>query len=297
MSGSTIHVACLALVVLDFVARTWRTQLFLGRLGHRLPFREVLVQSAFGETASSLTPLRAGGEPARIWAMARQGVPARVGLVAVGIELVATSAVIVLTAVVLGITVAPDWWAATGPGLIRAAARSWPWLAGIAALTLVAWLAVRRLRPDLLHAVAGELAAARGHLRDVPGWVYVANVPVTLLNIGARVAILPVLAQTLDHPPPLAATVVGSFALLYAQAVIPTPAGAGAVELGFLGGAAGNLGVAEAELLVVWRLYTTVLGTVLGVVLAAWRFHADVVSFVLRRRVPAPADDAPGAGE
>ena len=297
MSGATIHLTCLALVALDFVARTWRTQLFLGGLGHRLPFHEVLVQSAIGETASSLTPLRAGGEPARIWTMARQGVPARVGLVAVGVELLATSAVIVLTALVLGVTVAPDWWAATGPGLIRAAVRSWPWLAGIAAVTLAAWIAVRRLRPDLLHAAGGELAAARGHLRDLPAWIYVANVPITLVNIAARVAILPLLVQALDQPPPLAATVVGSFALLYAQAVIPTPAGAGAVELGFLGGAAGNLGAAEAEILIVWRLYTTVLGTALGVAFAAWRFHADVLSFVLRRPSRAPAADTPSRGE
>jgi uncharacterized membrane protein YbhN (UPF0104 family) len=297
MSGTTIHLACLALVALDFAARTWRTQLFLWKLRHPLPFREVLVQSAIGEAASSLTPLRAGGEPARIWAMARQGVPARVGIVAVGVELLATSAVIVLTAIVLGVTVAPDWWAATGPGLVRAAVGSWPWLAGIAGATLVAWLVVRGFRPDLLHAAGGELAAARGHLRDVPGWLYVVNVPITLVNIAARVAILPLLAQALDQPPPLAATVVGSFALLYAQAVIPTPAGAGAVELGFLGGAAGNLGAAETQLLVVWRLYTTVLGTVGGLALGAWRFHADVLTFVFRRSAAASAADTPRGGE
>ena len=283
MSDLAIHLTCLALVGLDFVCRTWRTQLFLRGLGHRLPFREVLVQSAIGETASSLTPLRAGGEPARIWAMARQGVPARVGLVCVGIELLATSVVILLVALLLGATIAAEWWAAAGPELVRSAARGWRWIAAIAAVTIVAWLVVRRLRPDLLHAAREELAASRGHLRDLPAWVYVANVPITVVNIGARVAILPLLAQTLVQPPPLAATVVGSFVLLYAQAVIPTPAGAGAVELGFLGGAAGNLGAGEAELLLGWRLYTTVLGSALGVIAAAWRFHADVLAFVLRR--------------
>jgi uncharacterized membrane protein YbhN (UPF0104 family) len=190
-------------------------------------------------------------------------VPARVGIVAVGVELLATSAVIVLTAIVLGVTVAPDWWAATGagtrPGRRRQLARGSP---GSPAPRSSRGSSSGGFRPDLLHAAGGELAAARGHLRDVPGWLYVVNVPITLVNIAARVAILPLLAQALDQPPPLAATVVGSFALLYAQAVIPTPAGAGAVELGFLGGAAGNLGAAETQLLVVWRLYTTVLGTV-----------------------------------
>ena len=291
VADSTIHLACVALVGVDFAIRTWRTQLFLLGLGYRLPFREVLVQSAIGETASSLTPLRAGGEPARIWAMARQGVPARVGLVAVGVELLATSAIILLTAIVLGVTVAADWWAATGPELARSSARSWPWLVVTTAATFVAWLAVGRFRPDLLRAAREELAEARGHLRDIAAPIYVATVPITLANIAARVAILPLLTQTLDQPPPLVATVVGSFALLYAQAVIPTPAGAGAVELGFLGGAAGNLGAAEAEILVAWRIYTTVLGAMLGVVLGAWRFHSDVVSVVLRRRGRSPTSD------
>ena len=283
MSDVAIHLTCVALVVVDFVARTWRTQLFLHGLGQRLSFAEVLVQSAIGETASSLTPMRAGGEPARIWTMTQQGVPARVGLVAVGIELVSTSAIIMLTAAVLGVTIAADWWAATGPELLGAAARSWPWLAAILGASLVAWLLVRRFRPGLLHAAGEELTAARGHLRDIPLWIHAVNVPITLVNIGARVAILPLLALTLHQPPPLAATVVGSFALLYSQALIPTPAGAGAIELGFLGGAAGNLGAAETELLFAWRVYTTVLGAALGIVLAAWRFHTNLVGFVARR--------------
>ena len=296
MSDVTIHLTCVALVALDFVVRTWRTQLFLGGLGQRLRFRDVFVHSAIGETASSLTPLRAGGEPARVWAMSQEGVPARIGLVLVGVELLATSVVIVATAVVLGVTAAPDWWAATGPGLVRSIAGSWPWLAAMTAVTLVAWLAARRLRPDLLQSAGAEVSTARAHLRDLPAWIYVVNVPITLVGIATRVAILPLLAQTLDQPPPLAATVVGSFALLYSQAVIPTPAGAGAVELGFLGGAAGNLGAAEAQLLVGWRIYTTVLGTALGIALGAWRYHGNVLS-LLRRPARVAAADASAGGD
>ena len=284
MNATAVHATCLALVALDFISRTWRTQLFLHGAGHRLPFREVFVQGAIGEAASSLTPMRAGGEPARIWAMARQGVPTRVAVVAVGVEFLAVTVVIALTALVLGLTVASEWWAAAGPELVSSSARSWPWLVGVLAASMAAWIAVRRRRPELLEAMGAELAAARAHVRDLPARVHLASIPISLVNIGARVAILPVLAQLLDQPPPLAATVVGSFALLYAQAVIPTPGGAGAVELGFLGGAAGNLGSAEAALLLAWRLYTTAFGTALGVLLGAWRFRADVSALVMRRR-------------
>jgi uncharacterized membrane protein YbhN (UPF0104 family) len=278
-----VHLACLALVAVDFVARTWRTQLFLRGLGHPLSFREVFVQSAIGETASSLTPLRAGGEPARIWAMTVQGVPNRIAIVAIGVEFVAVAVLIIAVAIALGVTVAPDWWAATGPAVIGAATRHWPWLVGVVLVTALAWVLLGWMRPDLLHATRAELAAARGHLGEIPLRVYLLCVPVTLLNIGARVAILPLLASTLDQPPPLAATIVGSFALLYAQAVIPTPAGAGAVELGFLGGAVGNLGPDDGALLAWWRVYTTIIGTGLGIVLAVWRFHANVVAFALKR--------------
>jgi uncharacterized membrane protein YbhN (UPF0104 family) len=90
-----------------------------------------------------------------------------------------------------------------------------------------------------------------------------------LINLGTRVAILPVLALTLPNPPPMGPLALGSFALLYSQLVLPTPSGAGAVELGFLGGAAGDLGADEGWLLLAWRLYTNGIGVMLGVALAA----------------------------
>jgi uncharacterized membrane protein YbhN (UPF0104 family) len=62
---------------------------------------------------------------------------------------------------------------------------------------------------------------------------------------------------------------LGSFALLYSQLVLPTPSGAGAVELGFLGGAAGDMGEHQGWLLLAWRFYTNGIGVVIGIWLAA----------------------------
>jgi uncharacterized membrane protein YbhN (UPF0104 family) len=50
--------------------------------------------------------------------------------------------------------------------------------------------------------------------------------------------------------------------------VLPTPSGAGVVDLGFMGGAAGQLG-SNGSLLLAWRFYTTGLGVLLGVWFAA----------------------------
>jgi uncharacterized membrane protein YbhN (UPF0104 family) len=91
----------------------------------------------------------------------------------------------------------------------------------------------------------------------------------SLVNLGTRVAVLPVLALTLSSPPALGPMILGSFALLYSQLILPTPSGAGAVELGFLGGAVGELGEGQGWLLLAWRFYTNGVGVLLGVWLAA----------------------------
>jgi uncharacterized membrane protein YbhN (UPF0104 family) len=91
----------------------------------------------------------------------------------------------------------------------------------------------------------------------------------TTLSMAARTAILPVLAAGLPGLDPRA-VILGSFALLYGQLALPTPAGAGAVELGFVGGFAESMSPrALAALLLGWRLYTLILGAALGGVLAA----------------------------
>ncbi|MDQ3996763.1 MAG: hypothetical protein M3303_07060 [Gemmatimonadota bacterium] len=58
MTTATAHATCLALLLIDFLARTWRMQWLLQGLGHRLPFWEIFVHGALGEAASSLTPFR-----------------------------------------------------------------------------------------------------------------------------------------------------------------------------------------------------------------------------------------------
>jgi hypothetical protein len=77
--------------------------------------------------------------------------------------------------------------------------------------------------------------------------------------------------------------VLGSFALLYSQMILPTPSGAGAVELGFLGGAAGNLGSRTGWLLLAWRFYTSGIGIILGIGLAAHAYGWPALRRLARR--------------
>jgi uncharacterized membrane protein YbhN (UPF0104 family) len=81
----------------------------------------------------------------------------------------------------------------------------------------------------------------------------------------------------------------GSFVLLYSQLVLPTPAGAGAVDLGFLSGMAGDLGAGNAALLIAWRFYTVGAGTLLGLGLAAHYFGVRPALQAISRLVRRPA--------
>jgi uncharacterized membrane protein YbhN (UPF0104 family) len=120
----------------------------------------------------------------------------------------------------------------------------------------------------------------------MPAWPLLAGIPLTVLSLAARIAILPVLALTLPEPPPLGPLTFGSFTLLYSQFVLPTPSGAGVVDLGFLGGAAGDLGEHEASLLLAWRFYTTFVLVALGLILAVRQYGRSVVGAILRGRIP-----------
>ena len=277
------HATCVALLLVDFVARTLRMQLLMRGLGHRMPFREVFVHSALGEAASSLTPFRLGGEPSRIWAMTRLGVPVTPAVVGIGVEIVVMTPVVISAAAVLVFFFAPEWWTEAGPPLSKGLKRGGPLVAAVVVLTAVAWELAHRAAPAAAATLRRELRAAREHVRELPAWPLVASLPLTAVNLSARVAVLPVLVSTIPDHPPLGAVIVGSFALLNAQLLLPTPGGAGAVELGFLGGAAGELGAEQTSLLVAWRFYTNGLGLLLGVVLTFTRYGVPGVGGLLRR--------------
>ena len=60
------HALCLGLVAADQLARTWRIHALARGLGYRLGFRYVFTINVASDAASSLTPLRFGGEPVRV---------------------------------------------------------------------------------------------------------------------------------------------------------------------------------------------------------------------------------------
>lgn len=283
MSLLDATLVCLALVAVDLVARAWRIQWIVQGLGHRIGFWDSFVLNAYGDAACALTPLRIGGEPARLAGMLQSRVPATAAFVAISLEVLAAWPVILVAAAWLVWRYAPAWWATAGPQLEAALADAWPWVVLVAVASAAAWWFARRRASPLARHVRRPVRRALVYWRRMPLWPLVVSLPLSFLNLATRLAILPVLALTLPEPPALGPLLVGSFGLLYSQMFLPTPSGAGAVELGFLGGAAGDLGSRAGWLLLAWRFYTNGVGIVLGVGLAAHAYGWPALRRLARR--------------
>lgn len=251
------------------LTRAGRLHFFLRGAGERVPFRQVFVANAFGDAAAAVTPMRLGGEGARLVGLLRSGVrfPPLASVLAV--EVVSYTAVVAGAAALVGWRFGDDWWAEVGPEVARATRRGAEWLVVLGVLVVLALLLAGWLRRRGVGAAGRIPRPSLEALRGTAGWPLALSVPLTLASVAARVAILPVLAYAWGDETQLPVLVTASFALTYGQFLLPTPAGAGAVELAFAGGVAGEEGAADPGLMLTWRLYTFVLPVVLGFGLAA----------------------------
>ena len=283
MTALEAHLICVGLVAADLLARAWRIQWIIQGLGYPLSVKDAFILNAFGDAACALTPLRIGGEPARLAGMLRSRVPATAAFVAISLEVLAAWPVIIVAAGWMAWHFAPAWWATAGPRLMAAAEAAWPWVLLVTVVSVAVWWYARRIASPAVRHVRRPVRRALVYWRRMPMWPLVASLPLSFLNLASRTAILPVLALTLPSPPEIGPMLVGSFALLYSQLILPTPSGAGAVELGFLGGAAGDLGSRAGWLLLAWRFYTNGVGVLLGVGLAAHAYGWPALRHLARR--------------
>jgi uncharacterized membrane protein YbhN (UPF0104 family) len=285
VSALEAHLVCLGLVALDFAVRAWRIQWIMRGLRVTLRLRDAFVLNAFGDAANALTPLRLGGEPARLAGLLRTKVRMTPALVGITLEAVASRLVLLAVAAWLIWQYAPAWWSTAGPGLQAAAQSAWPWVVVVLLVGVTIWWYTRRVLSPTTKRLRRPLRRVMVYLRRMPRWPLLASLPLSAIAMAARIAILPVLVLTLPSLPELGPVIFGSFALLYSQMVLPTPSGAGVVELGFLGGAAGELGHGQGWILVAWRFYTNGVGVVLGVWLAAGIYGWPFLRKLLRGRV------------
>ncbi|MFI5311223.1 MAG: lysylphosphatidylglycerol synthase domain-containing protein [Gemmatimonadales bacterium] len=269
MFPSPVHqLVALALCGTEIVVRAVRIRLLMPEVD--LSFRQAITVNAYGDAASAVTPGRLGGEPARFVGFRRAGIEAPRVLAGLAVETLIDWVLLAVATLALSIAFAETAVAgvrrlaalAAGPG-----ARVFVMIVGalIGLSGVLLWWYRRRSiseAPSTL-ALAWRSARALGARR-----VALAGA-LTALSMATRTAILPVLVAGVAGLAP-GAVVLGSFVLLFGQLALPTPAGAGGVELGFVGGFSGTLGPdALAALLLAWRTWTTIVGAALGAILFA----------------------------
>jgi len=264
--AATGHLLALALLAIDCLVRAWRIQLAVWTAGARLGFQDALRLNMYGEAASTLTPNRLGGEPARFLGLNEARVRPVTSLVAIGVEVAAEWPVFALVGAALLVYYVPDWQTEAAHWLRRHRARELVAIELVALLILgVVYLMQRLVRSGMIrHRVRRQWRVAWAHVRRAPMWVLGVGGLLTAISIAARVLILPALALGLPDRPSFGAMFFGALTLLHAPLLLPLPSGGGGIEVAFLSGFAGDFGAHAVTMLLLWRFYTALLLTLIG---------------------------------
>jgi uncharacterized membrane protein YbhN (UPF0104 family) len=264
------HLLALLLIAVDCVTRVWRIQLAIWAAGGSLSFSDALRLNLYGEAASTLTPNRLGGEPARFLGLTWSGIRPVTALVALGVEVAAEWPVFGLIVLALGVHYIPDWSQRAGRWLGHSLARDLLTVEVVALVVLLVIYGLQRLvrAGAIRHRVRRQWRVAIAHVRRAPWWVMGLGALLTFASLIARALVLPALAVGMPGAPPFGEMFFGALALLQAGLLVPLPSGGGGIEVAFLSGFAGDFPPSHNVIvLLLWRFYTTVLLTVLGVYL------------------------------
>lgn len=257
--------AGLGLVVLEIAVRAWRLRRLLAP-EQRPGFPAAVTINAYGDVASALTPGRLGGDPARFLGVRRAGIPTPAALVALASERIIDWVVMGVVAFALG--------GAAGTGALKAMAELTrrlvdpsirPWLVGVALLVaggIAVIVRYRRRHPQRIeHSLRETWRSARSLGLRTLG----VATTFTVTSVALRVAVLPILVWPWWGQLDLTNVWLASFALLYGQLILPTPAGVGVVELAFAVGFEAVMDGGElAAVLILWRILTLGVGAALG---------------------------------
>jgi uncharacterized membrane protein YbhN (UPF0104 family) len=288
LTTAAAHALCLGLFAADHLARAWRVQVLARGLGNRTRFIKAFTLNAASDATASLTPLKVGGEPIRFGGLINAGLNVSDTIALISVEAIIEWAVVIAVGTSIGWRWGGEWWRTQQQVLLPHLGHAIPWVVLIVAVGIGIWLGFRKFLPQISIHVGGTLRDSLRLARRMPLWAVAVTIPITAFHVIARIAILPVVFATLSNPPAFGTVVVGSLALLYGQNFLPTPSGAGAIELGFLDGAAGYVGPDASALLVMWRFYTTLLPIALGLVFGTAMYvpalHRMTRFILLRRR-------------
>lgn len=274
------HLLALGAVAFELTLRSAKIALSARACGIPLQFGTAARATLGGDFATAITPARIGAEPARFLVLREARVPAARALLVLFLELFVELLSLVIIAGIL-LAVLPATGALTG-----VAAMVGGYATVILGLGFGAWAVSRRrtygpppawaraigLRAGLWRRVQVSLRHLRESvdaLRHARLSVMAASLACSVAHISGRLMTLPIIIASLGPDVPLTSLILWPLVLLYGGALIPAPAGGGAMEFGF---AAIMRDVLSDDVLAAsliwWRFYSYYIYVLLGALAA-----------------------------
>ena len=271
------HLAALGAVTFELTLRSAKIALSARACGIPLHFGTAARATLGGDFATAITPARVGAEPARFLVLREAGVPAARALLVLFLELLIELVSLVIIAAILLAILARQRRAQgrRGDGRHVRDGRAWTRVRRVAALATPSFrtaAAVGR-RPSGLARGSGAACRSRWrHLRDSVDAVQHAKWPMmagslacSVLHITGRLMTLPIIIAALGAKVSLTSLILWPLVLLYGGALIPAPAGGGAMEFGFSAIMKDVLPLdVMAASLIWWRFYSYYIYVLLG---------------------------------
>ena len=266
---TTGHLLALAAMTVEILARVGKLQLGASALGIPLPFMTSLRTNLGGDFGAGITPSRSGSEPARFLILSESGMKPTSSILILFVELFLEMTSVLFVAVVLslvfhgagaivgGVLSVALGYSAFVLGIAYAALmlarhkRSGPpprWARAIG-LNAIRWRRVQRG----LRQLRERLRLMRTARKSLMLWAFA----LSLIHVGARLAVLPALVLSYDRDATLGPLILWPLALIYGGNAAPAPAGGGLIEMAFRGSLGGVIPAPYfAATLIWWRFYT-----------------------------------------
>jgi uncharacterized protein (TIRG00374 family) len=238
------HLLALGAVTFELTLRSAKIALSARACGIPLHFGTAARATLGGDFATAITPARVGAEPARFLVLREAGVPTARALLVLFLELFIELLSLVIIASIL-LLVLPASGALKG-----VAAMVGSYATVILGLGVGGWALSRRRSHGPPPAWARSIGVGAGvwrrlqmslrHLRDTVDalrhakWpMMAASLACSVAHICGRLMTLPIILAALGPDVPLTKLILWPLVLLYGGALIPAPAGGGAMEFGF----------------------------------------------------------------
>lgn len=275
-----VHLLALLVFAGEIAARATKVQ--WGARALRIPLRwtTALRASLGGDFGASITPVRAGAEPARFLVLKEASVATAPALLILFFEQVLEFVSLLVACAVAWFFVPNGVLAGGMAGVIGGYA---VFVIGIAGTALMLakheaigppprWLRALGIHAGRWRVIRRTLRHIRtglDGLRQARGGAVVMAFGFSMAHVTLRLALLPVLILGSGIQAPLTPLVVWPFLLLYGGALAPAPAGGGAVELGFSLGLRKVLDPAVlGGALIWWRFYSFYIYLIAGAIIA-----------------------------